>query len=338
MLAVIVRPVPVEDPPLGLHPVEQDRARERRQNVDVGQFHARLDQKLHRGLEDRFVVRVRSEDDARIDHDAVVVEALDLVGVVFFLIEGLVHLGEHVGADRFHADEHRHAAALGRQLDHLRLVAEEHGALGAPLDVQFLERRPEFLAVGAVGVVQIVDKGEDRAVLDAGHDAQRSADPVPHGARGHLVEDEIAAPFLEPLDLGDHLFDRPAAGAFAVERRDAAKFAVKMAAPGCLNALIGHVGAVGQQIDPRMGILLHRRVGVHRIHGLELPLLEVVNDPGPELVGLEFHHDVRVLLRFLWTIGGMRAAEADFDPAGAELVGDLVAPRRVAGHLRRNPD
>src|SRR2546422_3504410 len=63
-------------------------------------------------------------------------EHLDLLLELLHPVEGLVRLAEALLEDGLHAHEDRHAAAVGRQLDHLLVVAQEERGLAAPLDVQ----------------------------------------------------------------------------------------------------------------------------------------------------------------------------------------------------------
>ena len=75
--SVIEVPVAVQEAPLRLHPSKQLRARVGREHVEGRGLDALRDRPLHRALEDRGVVLVEAKDEARVHHDAQVVQAAD---------------------------------------------------------------------------------------------------------------------------------------------------------------------------------------------------------------------------------------------------------------------
>ena len=337
VLPVVVRPVPVEDPACRLVPGLQRGPRQRRQDVEIRQLAMVLDQEFDRALEDRFVVVVEAEDDPGVHHDPVVVEHPDLFLELLDLVEGLVRLAQALLEDGLQSHEDRHAAALRRQLDHLRIIAQEQRGLAAPLDVQRLQGRPQLPAIGPVAVVQIVDEREDGAVLDPEPDFRGDLEGLQHRAAPHPPHQFLAHPALDPLDLGHDLGDRPPPRALAVERRHAAELAVEMATARGERALPRHVGVLAEQIHPRRLVMVQRRELLHLVMPLHAPLLEVLHQPWPGLLGLARHDGVAVPQSLVGAIGGMHAAQHDRHAPLPKLVGELVGAGRIAGH-HRNPD
>ena len=202
---VVMGPVAVENPPPRFVPGVQRSAGKRRQHVEVGKLAVIANEELDRPLEHRFVVVVESEHDAGIHHDPIFVKHLDLFFELLHLVEGLVRFAEAFLENGLHADEDRHAAALGRQLDHLLVVAQEQRALAAPLDVERLERGPEFTAVGAIAVVQVIHECEDPAILHTKPDFGRNLDRFKHRTAPDPPHQFVADETFDAFDLGYHL-------------------------------------------------------------------------------------------------------------------------------------
>src|SRR5207244_6493411 len=109
--------------------------------------------------------RSEAEHDPGIHHDPVLVEHLDLVLKLLHAVKGFVRLLQTVLVERLHAHEDRDTTALGRQLDHLRVVAQEQRGLASPLNLERLERLPQLPAVAPVAVMQVIHEREDGSVL-----------------------------------------------------------------------------------------------------------------------------------------------------------------------------
>src|SRR5690242_16544200 len=79
MLSVIFGPVPIEDAAGRVVAIEECRPWQGRKDVEIGQFHLGLGEKLHGSLEYRFVIVIEPEDNPWIHHNAVIMKHLDLL-------------------------------------------------------------------------------------------------------------------------------------------------------------------------------------------------------------------------------------------------------------------
>src|SRR6185503_11662096 len=156
-------------------------------------------------------------------------------------------------------DEDRHTAALCRKLDHLFVVSQKHCGLAAPFELQRLQRGPELTAIGAVAVVQVIDKRDNAAVLHADSNLQRGEEGFPHRLIAHSLDQLTANPPLNIPKLRDHFLHRPTPRGLPVKWRHTAKLAVEMTPSRCETTLSRHIGVGTQQFDTGTLIVLQRR-------------------------------------------------------------------------------
>ena len=263
------------------------------------------------------------------------VEHLDLVLKLLHAVKGFVRLLQTVLVERLHAHEDRDTTTLGRQLDHLRVVAQEQRGLASPLNLERLERLPQLPAVAPVAVMQVIHEREDGSVLQSDPDTQPGHERLPQGPLPHPLHQLSANPLLDAGQLLDDFRHRPAAGGLPVEGRDAAELAFEVAAPRRKAALPGHVGIRAQELHLRADVVLQRRELRHLIHPLHRPGLEVRHQLRPEILGFATHDRVAVPEGFVGAVRRVHPAQDHLLAAFPKLRGDLVRARRVAGHDRQ---
>src|ERR1051325_6129060 len=101
---VIQIPVRVQDTPGFQHSFVERRARVRRQYVERRRLDALLNGPLDRALEHRLVISVHAEDEAAVDHHALLVQATDSRTVIPPKVLRLALLAKVLGTERLEPD------------------------------------------------------------------------------------------------------------------------------------------------------------------------------------------------------------------------------------------
>ena len=167
VVAVVLAPVPADNPVLGLHlPVER-RAGQRGEHQILQGIQVQLAGNLH-GVPDYLVVVLfGAEDEHAVDLDA---EAVEIVHAVLDALHGLgLVVGlQSGGIDGFQPHEDDVAAALSHEIQEFRVLGGFHPHLGAPFDLQTFgdDALAQFLGALAVGG-KIVVAEKDMAGLEA---------------------------------------------------------------------------------------------------------------------------------------------------------------------------
>ncbi len=248
------------------------------------------------------VVVVHAEDEARVDHDAEVVEAAD---------RGLV-------------PRPRSAASLPAA-EVLQL------ALGAQVVVaQRLEADEQAAAAGRDGLLE--EAGLQHRLYRGGGlpDAAHAAHAGEEGARElraaeEVVVQEVEVTTRQSLDLGQGVVER-----LQVERAAAREERLLVAEVAEVRAAARHDERVGHQVEPALD-----EVASRRRHALEGALVRPVDaaraagavvgqKSGPGVLAGAQEHRVGVLHRLVGERGRVQAAEADVGAPGAVPAGDVV--------------
>jgi len=124
---VVFVPVARQDPALRFHAREQPRAWVRGLDVKRRGRDAVLDGPIHRPLEHVPVVVIHPEDEAAVDHDAEVVQALRHGGIVAAEILTLVAAGKVRRGQRFEPDKDAAESRPGGALDEIAAKNRVHG-------------------------------------------------------------------------------------------------------------------------------------------------------------------------------------------------------------------
>jgi hypothetical protein len=106
-----------------------------------------------------------------------------------------------------------------------------------------------------------------------------------------------------------------------------------MAAARGLDARTRHVRVLAEEIHPRVSVLVQIRELFHPVHRLHPPGFEIGDDTRPQVFRFADHDRVGVTAGLLGAIAHVGAADHGLDAARAELLGQLVRPRRVTRHL-----
>ena len=167
VVAVVLAPVPADNPVLGLHLLVEGRAGHRGEDQVLQGVQVQLAGNLH-GVPDHLVVVLfGAEDEHAVDIDAEVVEIVDAVLDAFHGL-GLVVGLQGGGVDGFQPHEDDVAAALGHEIQEFRILGGFHPHLGAPFDLQTFgdDALAQFLGALAVGG-EVVVAEKDVAGLEA---------------------------------------------------------------------------------------------------------------------------------------------------------------------------
>jgi hypothetical protein len=192
------------------------------------------------------------------------------------------------------ADQDALAAALVEQVEELGVVGAVDARLADPADLERDQGAEELLHLLDVGGLVVVDE-----------------------------EEELAALGLEVGDLGHHLVDR-AAGLAALEvRGHRAELAHEMAAASGLDEAHRQVVLAPEDAAIGSGALERGAVG-EAVDLLGSAVAVVVEDLGPQPLGLAHHHRLGIARDLVGLERGVEAAHHHRHAAAAVLARDLV--------------
>ena len=323
VVGVVEPPVEKLEAALGLQPVEELRAGERRQYQELRRGQPGPHGEPERLLDGRPVVLVEPQDEHAVDLD--VVFAQD-AGRLHEIGHGLLllHPGQAPRVDGFEADVHRVAAGLSHEADELEVAGDVGPDLGGPFQIEVgrdhrLEQILRVFPVGGEVVVVEKDGGAARVPTELAQDILRRAEAVLLAEHPrHRAERAVEGAAARRLD-GNRRLEAPAPGVRLEERevgvRDHVQVLLRLPQRVVDGAAVDHERQVGDGGRARAAF-----PGVDKVSEGPLPFA------AEDVIG--------VLQGFVGQESHVRAAHEDGDLHLPDAVGDGVGPRGRRGDRR----